>query len=90
LTQDLSKGGLFVATPQMCPIGTLVKLRMILPTARKPIELLTEVRWLRPHDLQADGGKAGVGLMFLEMSPEAKDAVDAYLEQRESIYFDAD
>jgi uncharacterized protein (TIGR02266 family) len=90
LTQDLSKGGLFVATPQMCPIGTRVKLRMILPTSSKPIDVLTEVRWLRTQDLSNEGGKAGVGLMFLQMSPEAAAAVQAYLAQRESIYFDAD
>ncbi len=90
LTQDLSKGGLFVATPHMCPIGTLVKLRMVLPTANKPFDVLTEVRWLRPHDLSADGGKAGVGLMFVEMSSEARAAVLAFLKQRDSIYFDAD
>ena len=90
LTQDLSRDGLFVATPQMCPIGTRVKLRMILPTSKRPVDVLTEVRWLRTQDVPSGGGKAGVGLMFLQMSPEAKAAVHAFLKQRESIYFDSD
>jgi uncharacterized protein (TIGR02266 family) len=90
LTQDLSRGGLFVATPHLCPIGARVRLRMTLPTSSQPIELMTEVRWLRTRDVPGGGGKAGVGLMFLDMSPQAETAVKAFLEQRESIYFDTD
>jgi len=90
LTQDLSGGGLFVATPTLCPIGARVQLRMTLPTSPVPIEAMTEVRWVRHHDVPGGGGKAGVGLMFLQMSPQAKQAVKAFLAKRESIFFDAD
>jgi uncharacterized protein (TIGR02266 family) len=90
LTQDLSRGGLFVATPSLCPIGSRVNLRMTLPTSPEPLDVLTEVRWVRTRDVPGGGGKAGVGLMFLQMSPKAKEAVKAYLQQRESIFFDAD
>jgi uncharacterized protein (TIGR02266 family) len=90
LTQDLSGGGLFVATPTLCPIGTRVQVRLHLPTAEAPLDLLTEVRWVRTRDVPGGGGKAGVGLMFLQMSPKAKDAIKQFLNQRESIFFDAD
>jgi uncharacterized protein (TIGR02266 family) len=90
LTQDLSQGGLFVATPTLCPIGARVQVRMTLPTSREPIEALTEVRWLRTRDVPGGGGKAGVGLMFLQMSPQAKQAVKDFLAKRESLFFDAD
>jgi len=90
LTQDLSGSGLFVATTTLCPIGARVQLRMRLPTSDAPIEALTEVRWVRHHDLPGGGGKAGVGLMFLQMTPQAKQAVLAFLAKRESIFFDAD
>lgn len=90
LTQDLSGGGLFVATPSLCPIGTRVQVRMHLPTSAEPLDVLTEVRWVRHQDVPGGGGKAGVGLMFVQMSPQAKAAVRAFLRQRESIFFDAE
>ena len=90
LTQDLSKSGLFVATTTPCPIGAQVHLRFALPTSKEPIEALTEVRWVRPQDVPDGGGKAGVGLMFLRMSPQGKQAVKTFLSMRESIFFDAD
>ena len=90
LTQDLSGSGLFVATSTMCPIGARVQLRMKLPTSATPVDAMTEVRWVRHHDVPGGGGKAGVGLMFLQMSQQGKQAVLAFLARRESIFFDAD
>ena len=90
LTQDLSHGGLFVATTCLCAIGERVQVKLTLPTSPVPIDALTEVRWVRMHDIPGGGGKAGLGLMFLQMSPQGKQAVKAFLAQRESIFFDAD
>ncbi|MBN2573488.1 MAG: TIGR02266 family protein [Deltaproteobacteria bacterium] len=90
LTQDLSNSGLFVATQSACPIGERVHVKMTLPTAPAPVEALTEVRWVRTRDVPGGGGKAGLGLMFVQMSSQAKEAVKAFLQQRESIFFDAD
>ena len=90
LTQDLSGGGLFVATPSLCPIGSRVELRMKLPTSPQPIDVLTEVRWVRHQDVPGGGGRAGVGLMFLQMSPQARQAVKAFIARRETIFFDVD
>lgn len=90
LTQDLSGSGLFVATPHICPIGTRIAVTLTLPTATTPVQVLTEVRWLRTRDVPGGGGKAGLGLMFVQMTPEAKVAVKAFLARRESIFFDVD
>ena len=90
LTQDLSGGGLFVATTCICPIGARVQLKMKLPTLAEPIDAVTEVRWVRHRDVPGGGGKAGIGLQFLQMSPQAKKAVMEFLGKRESIFFDAD
>jgi uncharacterized protein (TIGR02266 family) len=90
LTQDLSRSGLFVATQSLCPIGERVQVKLTLPTSPTPIDALTEVRWVRTRDVPGGGGRAGLGLMFLQMSPQGKEAVKAFLQQRESIFFDAD
>ncbi len=90
LTQDLSNSGLFIATPHICPIGTRVAVTLTLPTSPQPVQVLTEVRWLRTRDVPGDGGKAGLGLMFVQMSPQAKAAVKAFIARRETIFFDVE
>lgn len=90
LTQDLSGGGLFVATNNIRPIGERIFLRFTLPTLKEPIDALTEVRWVRPNAVQGGGGEAGMGLQFLQLQPQAKEAIKAFLRQRESLFVDVD
>jgi uncharacterized protein (TIGR02266 family) len=90
LTRDLSGGGLFVATSQVQRVGELIHLVFTLPGAVEPIDTITEVCWVRTTALPGGGGETGMGLRFLQMSPQAKKAVQAFLAQRESIFFDVD
>lgn len=90
LTQDLSNGGLFVATHNIRSIGERVHLRFTLPTSPATIDAVTEVRWIRSTAIPGGGGEAGMGLMFLQLDAPAKAAIDAFLRQRESIFYDVD
>jgi uncharacterized protein (TIGR02266 family) len=90
LTQDLSGGGLFVATHHLLPIGERIRLRFTLPTAKEPIDTLTEVRWVRQTAMPGGGGEVGMGLQFLQLTPEAKEAIKAFLRRRDSLFIDVD
>jgi uncharacterized protein (TIGR02266 family) len=90
LTSDLSGGGLFVATHQIRPVGERIHLRFTLPTTRDPIDALTEVRWVRAAAVPGGGGEAGMGLQFLQLAPQAKEAIKAFLKKRDSLFFDVD
>lgn len=90
LTQDLSSGGLFIATHNIRPIGERVHVHFTLPTSRDPIDVMTEVRWVRSEAVKGGGGEAGMGLMFLQLPPQAKEAVKAFLRRRESLFYDVD
>jgi uncharacterized protein (TIGR02266 family) len=90
LTSDLSSGGLFVATHNLRPVGERIHLRFTLPTSHEPIEVTTEVRWLRPNAVAGGGGEVGMGLQFLDISMQAREAVHAFLRRRESLFFDVD
>lgn len=90
LTQDLSGGGLFVATHQLRPIGERIHLRFTLPSSKEPIEAVTEVRWVREKEVKGGGGDVGMGLQFLQLSPQAKEAVKLFLRKRDSLFFDVD
>lgn len=90
LTQDLSGGGLFVATHLIRPVGERIHLRFTLPTSPVAIDAVTEVRWIRATAVKGGGGEAGMGLKFLNLSPEATAAINAFLRQRESLFYDVD
>jgi uncharacterized protein (TIGR02266 family) len=90
LTSDLSGGGLFVATHQIRSVGERVQLHFTLPTLREPIEAVTEVRWVRATPMPGGGGEAGMGLQFLQLSPQAREAIKVFLKKRDSLFFDVD
>jgi uncharacterized protein (TIGR02266 family) len=90
LTQDLSNGGLFVATHNIRPIGERIHLRFTLPTAPAPIDALTEVRWVRMMPVAGGGGEPGMGLMFINLAPQAQAAIHAFLRKRDSLFYDVD
>jgi type IV pilus assembly protein PilZ len=90
LTQDLSGGGVFVATSQIRAVGERIKVVLSVPGQAAPFEILTEVRWVRSTSLSRAVDEPGMGLRFLQMSPQAKKAVSDFLTKRESLFFDED
>jgi len=90
LTQDLSGGGIFVATNQIRPVGERIKVLLTLPGQTEPFEILTEVRWVRGTSLSGGSEEPGMGLRFLSMSPRAHKAISDFLTQRDSLFFDED
>ena len=90
LTQDLSGGGVFVATHQIRDVGEHIKVLLTLPGQKEAFEILTEVRWVRSTSFSRNVEDPGMGLRFLQMSPQAKKAVTDFLSRRESLFFDED
>ena len=89
LTQNISSGGLFIATHHLRKIGDHITLNFILPGADKPLAIETEVRWLRENTalMRADGS-TGMGVRFINLSPEASAAINSFIQSRESLYYD--
>ena len=89
LTQNISAGGLFIATHHLRRIGDQITLKFTLPGSEKPVEVETEVRWIRENSalMRADAG-TGMGVRFINLSPQASAAITAFLESRESLYYD--
>lgn len=77
LTQDISEGGLFVATNRARPVGDRMKLQFQLPGLTRPLSVETEVRWIRepPHS-EAMGG---MGLRFVNLSRDDAASIRAFL-----------
>ena len=83
-TRDLSLGGLFVETDVGLPIGTQIDVKLKLPKGAYAVPC--EVVWLLSDRLR---GTIGVGVRFLELSPGAKRAIEAFMAIRNPVAFEA-
>ena len=89
LTQNISSGGVFIATHHLRKIGDRITLKFTLPGSEKVLAVETEVRWIRENSalMRADGG-TGMGVRFINLTPEASAAINGFLESRDSLYYD--
>jgi uncharacterized protein (TIGR02266 family) len=89
LTQNISAGGLFIATNVLRRIGDRITLKFSLPGSTQPIDIETEVRWIRENSaLHKVDGSTGMGVRFINLSPEASAAISNFLKNRDSLYYD--
>lgn len=85
-SEDLSEGGLFVATYQHVPIGTEIDLEFELPTGYA-VKTIGVVRWVREGD---DDTMPGVGVQFLRLTDEDQRVIRSFLKHRAPMLFDTD
>jgi hypothetical protein len=69
---DLSTRGMFIPTTRQFPIGSVLKIRFRLQRTNFLVNARAEVRHCMPG--------AGVGVEFLELSPEAKQAIEKEIQ----------
>ena len=70
---DLSEGGAFVETSQGFSLGSILNLRLKLPGPPQVISCTATVRNQR--------GLRGLGLQFLDLSAEGRQAVNAFVSE---------
>ena len=85
LSEDLSCGGIFVATYRRLPLGTAVRLGIELPNGHV-VEACGVVRWTRERDDGVD--RQGLGVLFTEVSDGALAAIADYCRLRPPLYFE--
>jgi uncharacterized protein (TIGR02266 family) len=89
LTQNISAGGLFIATNAIRRIGDRITLKFFLPGSTEPLAVETEVRWIRENSaLNRIDGATGMGVRFVDLAPEAAHAIQQFIESRDSLYYD--
>lgn len=89
LTQNISTGGLFIATHQIKRVGDHLRLKFTLPGSPRPIEVDTEVRWIRENSsLHRTDGASGMGVRFMNMAAEDAQLITSFLESRDSLFYD--
>jgi uncharacterized protein (TIGR02266 family) len=98
LTEDISEGGIFIATCHGLPLGTPVILAFTLPGAWSPLEVRGTVQWLREPAALASGSaifssdddrvKPGMGVRFDALDRRSTLAIRAFMARRDPEFFD--
>jgi uncharacterized protein (TIGR02266 family) len=90
LTQDISRGGLFVATYDLRAVGEQVAVKFQLPDEPQPIELTAVVKWVRENTSLHRSETYGIGLQFVDLPAETAAIIDRFMTKRDSIFYDVD
>jgi uncharacterized protein (TIGR02266 family) len=72
LTLNVSRGGLAVRTTSPPDLGTIVRLRFRVPTAKQEIDADGEVRWI--------DRRLGMGVRFTRLSEEGQAALEEFVQ----------
>ena len=80
---DISTGGIFIATPKPLEPGTQLRLEFLLPGCNYPIRVNGEVMWNR--DTCDMGRRRGMGVKFDSLSPSAKDKINTIIKRLRSL-----
>ena len=78
-TRDLSVGGLFIDMPTALPIGT--QLTVDLKFLKSHVRIECEVMWALTEGDQP----AGIGVRFVDLRPEARKSIEAFMILRKPL-----
>ncbi|MCC6750929.1 MAG: TIGR02266 family protein [Deltaproteobacteria bacterium] len=81
---DVSEGGLFVATREPQAIGTVLVVEFSLPDDELTIFVKGEVRWIREEGPGPEG-VAGMGIRFLNLHEDDRQRIEAFVQKRATI-----
>src|SRR5207249_4619200 len=80
-SENISEGGLFIATHTLRDVGTRIALTFELPGSAQSIRAICEVRWSRVYNETSDT-PPGLGLSFVELRPEDARAISNFAGRR--------
>lgn len=88
-SDDVSEGGLFIATYALLPVGAKVEVSFWLPSGHE-IVTVAEVRWVRDPRRSDEHGHItpGMGVRFTELSPEHLGAIRVFMDLRPPMFYD--
>ena len=76
---NLGEGGLFIQTTKNLPVGSILDLEFSLPGSNQEITTKGKVVWIRPQDMSTEKMPPGMGIQFIDMSPNNNELLKNYL-----------
>lgn len=80
LMTNVSRGGLFITTPDPLPLGTKIRVQIRIEEAGDVIDVQGEVAWQNSGPGLVSE-ELGMGIQFVRLTPEEEKAVDNLYEQ---------
>jgi uncharacterized protein (TIGR02266 family) len=87
--ENMSVGGVFIATHQLKPVGDRVEFNVHLPGLPQPIRGQGEVRWIRVFSEESNV-PPGMGIKFDALDAAAVHSIEQFLAQREPLFYEED
>ncbi len=87
-TENISDGGVFVATHSLFKIGSRVDLTIAM-RYQEPIKATGTIRWLRPYS-ETNETPPGMGIRFDSLSEEDAERIREFANCRQPMFFDDD
>lgn len=85
--ENMSVGGVFIATHQLKPVGERLELSVHLPGHAEAIRSTGEVRWVRVFSEQSNV-PPGMGIRFDTLDDLARRHIEEFLATRDPMFFD--
>jgi uncharacterized protein (TIGR02266 family) len=85
---NVSTGGVFIETDTVLPVDTILAVEFILPLNVETIRCEARVAWLnRPEQMMNPSLPIGMGLQFLNLSPNHMKAIREYIKKEALMPF---
>lgn len=84
--ENLSAGGVFIATHKLKRVGSKIELSINLPDGAQ-LKLDGEVRWVRVYNEHSDT-PPGMGVKFNQLPDDALALIQSFLARRDPLFFD--
>lgn len=85
--ENMSQGGIFIATHTLKAVGELLDISVTLPNSEQPVEGVGEVRWVRVFS-EGSNVPPGLGLRFVNLTPGSLEIIEEFLKKREPLFYD--
>ncbi len=83
-TENLSRGGMYVATEKQLEPGTVIKASIDLPGLNEPVQVEGKIAYcLEGGNAEENGRNRGVGVQFMNLTLEARSRLNQYISRLE-------
>ena len=88
--QNISEMGIFIRTDHPATVGTRLRLRFHADAEDDPLTLDGVVTWINPLRASGDNLNPGMGVKFMELSPDKREQVVSLVRTVAYLHDDAD
>jgi uncharacterized protein (TIGR02266 family) len=87
LAPDLGNGGVFIRTPNPLELGEEFVLKLHMAEGETPVGVTCRVIWTNKYGKESRQLRRGMGVKFLDLSPQLRNRVELYIQSHKNNQF---